>query len=259
MDNHVALETTIPSEDPLRNGEKHTDIELQTVSVQPIDNKDQIIKVETSTSYDNHDKGSSMEINSDLGNNDIIVEYQSPDTKCDECEMPITDQLTLERHNKMYHTESYKCERCNESFDIHNFNDHIEQCFYKCEMCSYKSTQNARFKKHLKSHTNESSESENKKRYNVKCDICEKSQRDGWHLKRHIESSHEKSNSCKVCCKEFIGLDILSLHLKNCFYTCGKCDFKDRRVSRYERHLRRHMNDENKMNDFTHRVTVLYK
>jgi hypothetical protein len=219
------------------------------------------MKLETSksTSHDNQNKGSSMEMSGDLLNKDIIVEDQSPDVKCDECDIPITDHLSLGRHYQMFHTESYNCERCNESFDIHNFNDHIEQCFYKCEKCSYKSTQKARFEKHLKSHTNESSDSENKKRYNVKCDICGKSQRDGWHLKRHIESSHEKSKPCKVCCKEFIGFDILSLHLKNCFYRCEKCDFKDRRVGRYERHLRRHMNDENNVNDFTHRVTVLYK
>ena len=140
----------------MRNETQNIDTELQTVSVQAINNKDEIMKVETSTlttSYDNHD----------LGNKDIIAEDQSPDIKCDKCEIPITNHLSLERHYQMHHTKSYNCERCNESFDIHNFNDHMEQCFYKCEMCSYKSTQDVRFKKHLKSHTKELSDSENKK------------------------------------------------------------------------------------------------
>ena len=53
-----------------------------------------------------------------------------------------------------------------------------------------------------------------------------------------------------------------NLHTKECFFKCDNCDFKYRGMSKYEGHLRRHMQEQSKDEDdteYTQRVTVVYK
>ena len=55
-----------------------------------------------------------------------------------------------------------------------------------------------------------------------------------------------------------------SEHVKGCYYTCDKCDFKDKRLHRYDGHMRFHTKMERKNRvehdgDYTHRITVFYK
>ena len=94
------------------------------------------------------------------------------------------------------------------------------------------------------------------------CDICGKTMPGSWDLRRHKIRNHSKQRKCKVCGEEFYELEAWSLHLKACFYTCVECDFRDKRLSRYEAHQRRHTrekysNKEDK--SYTQRITVIYK
>ena len=94
------------------------------------------------------------------------------------------------------------------------------------------------------------------------CDVCGKTEKRPWKLKRHRAQNHSKVRTCKVCGEDFFELEAWSLHMKTCFYTCDQCDYREKRLSRYEGHKRRHVREKfiNKEDQsYTQRTTVIYK
>ena len=252
----------------------------KVIAAEDIDNKDVENKVTKWLRNKEKDENDSIINGSDVFNCDDIlntkmlfteIDEANQSFKCDECGIFQRDGWNLKEHIKTYHANS--CERCYKTFMVRStYAKHIIECWYKCEQCDYKCAQTSRFKQHVKSHMREAFDTENlsqkslveKKRYNVNCDICGKTQRDGWGLKRHIQRFHKKEHKCNVCSEEFVGFENWSIHVKDCFFTCDQCDFKDKRLRRYESHVRRHMKEggkgqEENESEYTQRITILYK
>ena len=145
-----------------------------------------------------------------------------------------------------------------------HFNDFDNEDHYECEQCDFKTSDESEFVLHVKFHQTETVDGKIEKTYIFDCKICGKTFSCGWGLKRHRKQNHEKVRKCNVCNEQFVGLDPWSLHNKTCFFTCDQCDYKEKRQSRYEGHMRRHMREQNviiKNNDshYTQRITVVYK
>ena len=94
-------------------------------------------------------------------------------------------------------------------------------------------------------------------RQNIKCDECGKMYRDKFNLSKHTKSAHTKTVTCKRCDKQFAGSYSLRSHLKNCNYTCDKCDFMTTRIHDIEAHIRHHARKTS--NPLTERITIVYK
>jgi len=97
-----------------------------------------------------------------------------------------------------------------------------------------------------------------------KCTVCDKLLSSKRKLKKHMISIHEKMRSCNVCNETFVGFQAWTDHNKICYFTCDQCDFKERRLNRFEGHKRRHFREQNgALNEddpiFTKRITVVYK
>ena len=124
-----------------------------------------------------------------------------------------------------------------------------------------KSLDELEFKDHVNIDSETSVQQNTEKGSTNSCDICGKTMAPS-KLKKHMVQIHSKLRKCNVCGAEFYERGDWSLHIKTCFYTCDHCDFKEKRLSRYEGHQRRHIrekyiNKEDK--SYTQRITVIYK
>ena len=148
--------------------------------------------------------------------------------------------------------------------ETERLSDFDNEDHYECKECGFKTSDQSEFGRHVKCHKTETVNSKTEKGSIYDCEICGKHLSCGWGLKRHKKQNHEKVRKCNVCNEQFLGLDPWSLHNTTCFFTCDQCDYREKRLSRYEGHLRRHMREQNvgiKNEDaeYTQRITVVYK
>ena len=152
----------------------------------------------------------------------------------------------------------WTCHVCEKSFRFirlmrkHFVNDHENLNCFKCKYCGFETKNNASLMKHENTHTKERVYlcEECDKRYHdrsdlikhkashagsVQCDLCEKSVKSTFYLKRHMRKMHsitkgEESFVCDVCPSSFKLKEYLTRHVKkvHCEYSylCAMCEKK---------------------------------
>ena len=101
------------------------------------------------------------------------------------------------------------------------------------------------------------STSEIKPAPNFECTSCGKVFTGSWNLNRHKRLGHEKARICGVCNKSITGFQVFLQHSRTCFYECDQCDYKHKRLDRYQGHKRKHEREEQE-SSYTERITVVY-
>ena len=80
----------------------------------------------------------------------------------------------------------------------------------------------------------------------ISCSHCgEAGFQDGWFLRRHVERMHLAPIKCEICQTVFGDKYWYLKHSKNCYFFCSVegCTFHDKRKSRMEGHMRKHLRD----------------
>ena len=152
----------------------------------------------------------------------------------------------------------WRCHMCNKSFRFirlmqkHFIKDHEKLDCFKCKYCDFETKNNASLTKHENTHTKERIYfcDECDKRYldksdlikhkashagSVHCDLCNKSVKSTFYLKRHMRIMHsltedKESFVCEVCpsmfkLKEYLNRHVKKVHCEHSFM-CAMCDKK---------------------------------
>ena len=130
--------------------------------------------------------------------------------QCEQCPYSTKIDQNLRKHILMMHTsQKFPCDLCGTEFDAKQYllrhikRSHAENNkLFKCEECSFITTQNRNLNRHLKKHKRQESE----------CSICHKKV---LHLHEHIKLFHkaEKKYECDTCPFTCKALSTLKYHI----------------------------------------------
>lgn len=146
--------------------------------------------------------------------------------QCDKCKTYLSDEKSLERHNRHFHSKKFKCINCNIKFDEDELNIHLKYCLNIDDEESKIISSNL-----IKLYYDD-----------LKCSFCNKQFIDKYSVKRHIESVHEKrKHICDICSASLTRSDKLKRHLKEVhnaiFIKCPNCKQDVRERNFKERHI----------------------
>ena len=135
----------------------------------------------------------------------------SQDLECSDCGKLFESKKLLNNH-KRNHKESVECGECGKEISSRNLESHLqmkhgkEAPIYKCEECPYVTLKHTNLTRHKLVHVKDNPAKE--------CPHCETTFRNGWVLKRHIESKHQDLNfHCTLCEKVYKRRDKLREHM----------------------------------------------
>ena len=87
----------------------------------------------------------------DLVKNIHQEKQDKPGLTCEICDVKVSCENALRKHNISMHTGPVNCERCHiDIADKYNLKIHLEKCLWRCSMCPYNSLKKYNITKHEK-------------------------------------------------------------------------------------------------------------